>query len=166
MNRDKAVRLGALIVLCALVYYFSFEQGRSFKSPESSQLEQALRAKERIIETLSLEIRELKNQMAACEGSGANGPADSADENESGRLVVRLRSSRLLFENQLLVTCLEIDRQEKKAQIQINLIKEDKLRTETIHLGQGIKFSLAGQNYTLILEQIHSSFVTAQIIRI
>jgi F0F1-type ATP synthase membrane subunit b/b' len=66
VRKDLIIRLIALIVLCGLVYYFSFEQGRSAVSSKTNRLEAALAAKERVIESQALEINRLQKQLEEC----------------------------------------------------------------------------------------------------
>jgi len=166
VRKENIVRIAALIGLCALVYYFSFDQGRRNLEPKIKRLETALEAKERLNQSLALEISRLKEELKKAQTlypSAASEAGWSAEE-ESDRITVRLRSSRILFDQRLVLTCLAIDRTAKQADLQINLIQEEKLIQEKVKLGQGLRFSLNGREFILILDEIHSSFVTTQII--
>ena len=63
LRRDNLVRMLALILLSALVYYFSYSQGRDSVKPQLRLMEDALAAKERIIEKMAAEIKHLKDEL-------------------------------------------------------------------------------------------------------
>ena len=165
MRKDLVIRLIAFVVLCGLVYYFSFEQGRSAAGGKVTRLEAALEAKERVIGQLSLEINRLRKQLANCPEKDAETILSNSEPESDQRITIRLGASRIVFNGRLALTCLEIDRNKKTASLRINLVQEDKLIEESVGLGQGIRFSLSGQDYTLILEQLQSSFVSVQIFK-
>lgn len=165
MRKDLVIRLIAFVVLCGLVYYFSFDQGRSAVGAKVTRLEAALEAKERVIGQQTLEISRLRKLLDKCPEKAAE-TILSNDESESDqRITIRQGASRIVFNGRLALTCLEIDRNKKTASLRINLVQEDKLIEETVGLGQGIRFSLSGQEYTLILDQLQSSFVSVQIFK-
>lgn len=165
MAKDKITRIIALIGLCALVYYFSFDQGRTAQGPRLERLENALKAKERIIENMALEIRDLKEQLAECGASGRAVKTPEGDGKIDSRVTLRLQSSKMMFDQSLVLTCLDIDRGKKKARLQINLVKEDKLLTKDVGLGQSFRFNMSDEEYSMILEQIKSSFITVVFIK-
>ena len=169
MRRDNIIRIIALILLCALVYYFSFDQGQRAMEIKTAKIEESMAAKDRLIESLALEVRNLKRDLAKAESGSSAGQSDSGggmEETGADRITVRLHSSRILFDQRLVLACLEIDTAGKKATLQINLIQEDKLLSQEVMLGQGIRFSLQSRPYTMLLDSIHSSFVTVQIIEL
>ncbi|MBU2548223.1 MAG: hypothetical protein KKB20_07440 [Proteobacteria bacterium] len=164
MRGQNILRIIALIGLCALVYYFSFDNGRRAMEPRVREIEAGLLAKDRIMESMALEVRRLKEQLANCPGGAESAPARE-DAEAAPRVRVQLDASRLIFDNRLLVTCLGIDREKKQARILLNLIDEDTRKAETLELGHGLNFSLAGQNFTMLLEQIQTSSVSLQFVK-
>ena len=165
MRRDNIFRLIALIILCALVYYFSFDQGREAMKPKLARLERALIQKERTIEDLSLEIRRLKEKLEQGNPSDIEQEPAIAPTREGGlKINVRLRASRILYDARLVITCLAADPSQRMTTLQINLVQEGRILTQSIGLGQAIKFRLNGQELTLIVEKIHSSYVSLQIV--
>ncbi|MEW6264735.1 MAG: hypothetical protein AB1641_16810 [Thermodesulfobacteriota bacterium] len=165
MVRDKAFRIAALIGLCALVYYFSFDQGRQSQRERLAGLEQTLKAKERLAEGAAAEIKTLQEKLAKCRNELNPGSATGASEAEAARFNLRRGASRSFLEGRLLVSCLEINPGAKLALMQLNLVKEDKLLTQPLRLGQNLNFTLGGASYALILEQIHPSMITASVVR-
>lgn len=159
MRRDKTVRIIALICLCALVYYFSFDQGRIAQGPKMERLEKTIEAKERVIESMAAEIKSLKEQLENARTERTD-PAKAENGEESLKLTLRLQNSRLLFDERVVLSCLEIDRKNKEAKIQLNLVKEDVLITKTVGLGRSLIFELDKARYSLIVDQIHSSFIS------
>ncbi|MBF0531182.1 MAG: hypothetical protein HQK55_18325, partial [Deltaproteobacteria bacterium] len=164
-DRDKALRLAALIILCALVYYFSFEQGRASQDQAILLLEQKLMSKDQVLENLSAELKQAKTKLAKCQpGAKSETNAGSPDES-GGRITIRTGSSRTLFDGRLVLSCLDINQKDKKAWVQVNLVNQDRVISEAMGLGQSIKFALDEQNYNLVMEQIHAGQVAVQIIK-
>ena len=161
---DKIIRIVALIGLCALVYYFSFEQGRSSQDDRSEHQREVLKAKDRVIQSLALEIKQLKDRLVELEQSGCPEAGAEAEAPGEGRVTIRLNASRIMFDGALVLTCLDIDRTRRMARLQVNLVREDRLVTEGVGLGKSLKFSLQNKAYTLILEQLHSSFVLVKLL--
>ena len=165
MRRDNLIRMMALVALCAMVYYFSFDQGREAMKPTIAEWQDTVAAKNRIIEKMALEVDYLKQELAKAR-AGSPGPGELPDDGGTDRVVLRTGTSRILFEARLVLTCLEIDRDNKTARLQINLVQDGKVLTETIGLGQNVNIGVNGQGYTLILEQIHSSFIVINLVRV
>ena len=164
MRGQNAIRIVALIGLCALVYYFSFDNGRRAMEPQVQNLRAGLAAKDRVLETMAVEVKRLKEELSRC-ASGSGSPAPRADAAPAPRVKVPLNAARLLFDNRLALTCLEIDRDRKEARLLINLLTEERQRIETLGLGRSLNLSLNGQAFTLVLDQLHSSFIMARFIR-
>ena len=165
MRRDNYIRIAALIALCALVYYFSFDQGREAMKPKLAELEGTVAAKNRIIEKMAAEVSYLKEELTKARAS-SQGPEELPDDGAAARVVLRIGTSRILLEARLVLTCLQVDRDNKTTSLQINLVQDGKMRTETLGLGQNVTISVGGQGYTLILEQIHSSFIVVNLVRV
>ena len=161
MRGERLLRMMALIALCAMVWYFSYDQGRMAMKPRVEGLQKALDGKERIIQGLSMEIRMLKEQMA--EERRDNSNPDNGGEDVPDRLTIRQGASRILFDGRVLLTCLSIDRDEKKARLQINLVKDEKLMVEWVPLGQAMRYSLEGRAYAVVVEELHTSMVGLRI---
>ncbi len=164
MLGDKFIRLLALIVLCGLVYYFSYDQGRRNWQPKIERLEQTIQVKDRSLQAMAAEIHALKEDLRQA-GSGA-APSSGPSAEDSERITVRLESSRIMFDRRVVLTCLSIERAAQEALLQVNMLHEDKILLEKVKLGQGLRFSLDGVDYALVLDQIQSSFVTIQLIRL
>ncbi|MFH1091501.1 MAG: hypothetical protein V1742_08015 [Pseudomonadota bacterium] len=165
MRRDNLIRIIAVIGLCALVYYFSFDQGRRDMQPQVESLQKTLALKERTIQAMAVEIQTLKLEVEKLrQGGQRNQLAPSADE-LGAPLTLRRGSSRVLFGDRLVLTCLEIDLVKNQAKVQINLVKENQVLTESIGLGKSFHFSLADQEFAIIVNKVYSSFIMAQIIK-
>ncbi|MBW2090903.1 MAG: hypothetical protein JRI34_02115, partial [Deltaproteobacteria bacterium] len=136
--------------------------------PRVEKLEEALIAKERVIEALALEVRRQKEKVQKLEellpkNRQAAEPGDAAQT--PNRVSIRLGSSRTLLDQRLVVACLEINRDAKNARLQFNFLKENKVESVLIHLGQSVNFSLSGQQFIAILDQIHAASVSLQIMK-
>ena len=166
---ENAPRLIALVVLCGLVYYFSFDQGQIAIKEDVRRLnktieilERQLEAKERVIERLAGEVRELKDKIS--EAKTAPETAPEANE-ENTRLVIQENASRTLLDDRLVVACLEIDPGRKWARLQVNMVKEDVIHTESVGLGQNMRFYMGDRPVVLILEQIDASRVSIRVVK-
>lgn len=165
---DRLIRFSALIILCALVYYFSYDQGRRAVEPEKQKLEESLTAKERVLEALALEVGRLKIKTAALElelskknprpNPEKPGPASAQ------RVVIRLGTARVMLNQRLVVACLEIDRSAKAALIQLNFIKENKIKKAVVRLGQNLAFELSGKKFMFVLDEIRATSITIRFI--
>ena len=173
MRQDKWIRILALIGLCALVYYFSFDQGRQAQNGRVVSLETALAAKEKSAEGMAVEIRSLKTALENCrrsanqaagEGVQAAGGDNADGQADEGRLSLRLGAARTLFENQVTASCLEIDRSGNRAMVQINNLDNQAVVSKWVGLGQALPFNLSGRPMILILEELHPSMITARVI--
>ena len=167
MRGDKIFRIIALIFLCALVYYFSYDQGRRAQKPQVDLINQNLIAKEKLIETLAVEVGRLKEELAAWREN-----TKQKDEIKTGqksikdvtRVVVRLGSSRILFDQQIVVACLDINRDKKEAALQLNFVQEERILPALVKVGQSIHFNLGERKYAMILDELHSNNVVLKII--
>ena len=164
MRRDNLIRMLALIALCTLVYYFSFDQGREAMRPKIAELEDTVAAKNRIIEKMALDVNYLKQELTKARASSTS-PEQLPDDGLTTRVELRIGTSKILFEARLVLTCLQIDHDNKTADLQINLIQDGKILTEHMGLGQNVSINIAGQGYTVILEQIRSTFVVIKLVR-
>lgn len=168
MRGDRILRIIALILLCALVYYFSYDQGKRAYKPRVDALEKALDARERVIEALALEIRRQKEKITRLEKQLAQGNQGTAINKSTKALIrvsIRLGSSRTLLDQRLVVACLEINREAKEAKLQFNFLQEKHIESVFLNLGQSVNFSLSGQEYIAVLDQIQTASVSLRIIK-
>ncbi|MFH1136052.1 MAG: hypothetical protein V1816_08185 [Pseudomonadota bacterium] len=165
LQKDKLVRVLALIVLCALVYYFSFDQGRASTSGKVRQLEKALAAKEQVIASLAGNLDRLKKELEVKEKAGKVFGAGAAADAAEGRFSIRLNSSRMLFGDRAAVACLAISPDGPRATLQFNDLGEGSIKSETLGVGQAVRVEFGDQAFTLILEQIYPSYVSVRILR-
>ena len=165
---DRLVRFTALIVLCALVYYFSYDQGRRSVAPEKQKLEEALTAKEKVLEALALEVGRLKRKTAALELElSRRNPRPNSEQPDPAsvqRMVLRLGTARVMLNQRLVVALLEINRPGKAALIQLNFIKENKIKKAVVRLGRNLAFELSGKKFMFVLDDIRATSVTIRFI--
>ncbi|MBW2624269.1 MAG: hypothetical protein JRD68_15280 [Deltaproteobacteria bacterium] len=167
MRGDRIFRIIALIFLCALVYYFSYDQGRRAQKPQVERINQNLIAKERLIERLAVEVGRLKEELAACkENTNQTDEIKTGQESikDAARVMVRLGSSRILFNQQIVVACLDINRDKKEAALQLNFIQERRILPVLVKVGQSVHFKLGERKYAMILDELRSNNVVLKII--
>ena len=164
LRKENLVRVAALIFLCALVYYFSFDQGRTSESGKIRRLEQTVAAKERVIETLAGEIDRLKKELAKRSAPGTSASLDANADSAEGRFTIRVNTSRMLFDNRAAVACLGIDRDGPQAVLQFNDLRDGTIKTQTMGVGKALGVDFGDQSYTVVLEQIYPSYVSVRVI--
>ncbi len=145
----------ALIVLCALVYYFSYDNGRQDARAEA---ERAQRAAVALAEEQKREILRLENALAQC------APLAPGAQAADSRLPLRVGQSRLVFDNRLVLTLLEVRGTENMAKVQLNFINEEKIQTLNMGSGTSFKFSLGGRDWALLLSTLGQSSANFDII--
>jgi hypothetical protein len=155
VRRDKIVRVLAVIGLSAIVYYFSFEQGRISNQHRIEQLEGLLAKRQARIEALSADMFEMRQELERLREQVEAGPEINGAE--SIGLTVRLGGSRILYDARLVVSCLAISRDRDAARIQVNLIAQGRVIEEEMGLGQSMTFPFDGGSMTVILEGLRPS---------
>lgn len=167
MRGDRIFRIIALILLCTLVYYFSYDQGRRARKPEIEKIQQNLAAKERVIQTLAVEVGRLKRELRRREKSLEQPDQSSAARKrlkEATRVTIRLGTSRILLGQRLVVACLDINRDKREAALQLNFVREERILPVLVKIGQSVYFDLNERKYAMILDDLRSNTVVLKII--
>jgi hypothetical protein len=160
---DRIVRIAALIVLCALVYYFSFDQGRRTLQSKIDRLENEKQSKDRLIENLAMEVRRQKEKTAALEKQlapdGGRQTRTLGPEKSPARFLIRLGASRMLLEQRLAAALIDIDQATKTASLTLNFLRDGKTRSIKVQLGHSLTLSLDGASFTLLAEEVRPNAV-------
>jgi len=161
------VRIIALIGLCALVYYFSFDQGRRSLQVKIARLESEIQSKDRMIEALAMEVRRQKEKTARLEkqiqqSGGTTTPAATPEKPQT-RFLVRLGATRMLFEQRLAVALVDLDRFSKTATLKLNYIESRRTQTVKVQVGQSLPLSLDGASFTLLVEELQPNAVVLRV---
>jgi SMC interacting uncharacterized protein involved in chromosome segregation len=134
--------------------------------PKVKQLEETVAAKERVIQSLAADINHLRKELDKAKSSPkVESPSDSDVQEATDRVQLRLDSSRSFFGGRVRVTCLAIDRNNKEATLQINLVSEGKLTSESVKLGQSLNFSMGDSKFAFVFEEMHPSQITGRIVK-
>ncbi|MDR0881092.1 MAG: hypothetical protein LBP55_00895 [Candidatus Adiutrix sp.] len=133
---DKLWRSAALIVLCGLVYYFSYDHGR-----------QSIR-QEAVRETTNQRQEIFRLQSALLECTRLAAEAAGPPQNP---LNLRAGQSRIIFSGRLVVTLLQVENTARRARVQLNFIEAGRLISEELPLGGSLRFSLGGHDWTLVV---------------
>lgn len=152
---DKFWRGLALILLCGLVYYLSYDNGRKDARAEMESLRRQAVA---MAEDQRQEIMRLQGELANC------GPRGAGDQSLWNRLPLRTGQSRIIFNNRLVLTLLKVENADNRALVQLNFIEEERLATEEMGAGTSLKFSLNGQEWALVLSTLAQSSANFDII--
>jgi hypothetical protein len=173
---DKIWRGVALVILCALVYYFSYDQGRdavrnnydAFKQEASRELE----AQSREIMRLSAALAECSREKPPAQAAAGAAPppppspAETAPPAAVERLLLRSGQSKIIFDGQLVVTLLQVAGTENRALIQLNFLEEERLVTENLATGGSLKFTLDNRNWALVASSMSVSSATLNLVEL
>ncbi len=165
---DKIWRGAALIILCGLVYYFSYDHGReAMRQDYDSLREEAGRE----LESQKREIMRLAAALAACtreasQASAPPAPAPAAPPAQAERLVLRSGQSKIIFDGQLVVTLLQVAGTENRVLLQLNFLEEERLITESLAAGGSLKFTLDNRKWALVPSSMTISSATLNLIEL
>ncbi len=155
---DKIWRGAALVVLCGLVYYLSYDHGRQSVLPQLEKLR--LEA----VATAEAQRREILRLTAALADCGEKAPASEAAPLD--RVSLKVNQSRILFNGQLVVTLITVESTENKAVVQLNFINEERLVTEILAAGGSCKFTLEKRNWALVLSALSLSTANLNLVEL
>lgn len=169
---DKIWRGIALLILCGLVYYFSYDQGRdamrgnyeALKAESTRELEAQSREIMRLTAALVGCARETPAPAAAPPPPPP--PAESAPPAAVERLTLRSGQSKILFDSQLVVTLLQVAGTENRALIQLNFLEEERLFTENLATGGSMKFTLDERSWALVATSMSGSSVVINLVEL
>ncbi len=133
------------MLLCGLVYFFSYDHGRRSISPqfENYKIEAAA-----LLNDQRLEILNLHAALAGCQ---AQVTPDSAS---ADRLALRINQSRLLFNGRVVLTLLRVDSADSKALVQLNFIEEGCLVQEELQAGGSLRFTQDGSSWAVVVSSL------------
>jgi hypothetical protein len=170
---DKIWRGIALVILCALVYYFSYDQGRDAARNDYDSLKQEA---SRELEAQSREIRRLSSALAECARekppaapaavAAPPPPAEEAPPSPVERLLLRSSQSKIIFDGQLVVTLLQVAGTENRALLQLNFLEEERLVTENLATGGSLKFTLDERSWALVASSMSISSATLNLVEL
>lgn len=163
MRGERLVRIAALIVLCALVYYFSYDQARRNAQSKIDRIENEKRSKDRLIESLAMEVRRQKERTADLEKQlapdGGRQTRTPGTETGPDRFLIRLGASRMLLEQRLAAVLTDVDLPSKTASIKLTFLESGKTRSVRVQVGQALTLSLDGGSFTLLAEEVRPNAV-------
>ncbi len=131
------------------------------------EIQQNLAAKDRVIQTLAVEVGRLKRELQGREKRLEQPDQPSVARNhlkEAIRVTIRLGASRILLDQRLVVACLDITRDKRQAALQLNFVREERILPVLVKIGQSVHFDLNERKYAMILEDLRSNAVVLKII--
>jgi len=155
---DKFWRSAALVVLCALVYYFSYDQGRQ---AAEMQLQTDIKQSIAELDNQRREIVRLQAALSECGRNASTGETPSLD-----RIPLRVNQSRILFGGRLVVTLLKVDSGENKARIQLNFIEQERLVAEDLMAGGSLRFTMNEQNWAMVVSALSISTANLNLVEL
>ena len=156
---DKVWRSAALIVLCGLVYFFSYEQGRQSLKPSLEKLEAYRQEAGLELTNQRREILRLQAALADCDIQNSQTP--SLD-----RIPLKVNQSRILFGGRLVLTLLKVESSESRAVVQLNFIEEERLVTQELAAGGSLRFSLDGRSWAVVISSLSLSTANLNLVEL
>ncbi|MDR1043558.1 MAG: hypothetical protein LBP33_00345 [Candidatus Adiutrix sp.] len=156
---DKIWRSAALIVLCGLVYFFSYDHGRQSLKPPLERLEAYRQEASLELENQRREILRLQAALAECDVQ--NDLAPSLD-----RIPLKVNQSRILFGGRLVLTLLKVDSAESRAAVQLNFIEEERLVTRELAAGGSLRFALDGRDWAVVISALSLSTANLNLVEL
>jgi hypothetical protein len=142
LSRNRRWRGVLLVVLCALVYYLSFDHGRESQRPRMEEQERRFREEN---SRLMDDFRRLEARLASCLAP----PAEA--QTSVGRIALKANQSRTLFEGRLILSVLTIDSEAGRALVQLNFVRENRQQAEELAAGGSLGFSLGGRDWAVVV---------------
>ena len=158
---EKFWRTGALILLCGLVYYFSYDHGRQ---EVEARIESVRREAAAEMEIQRQEILRLQKLTAECRNGGGENAAAPSGLIE--RIPLRVNQSRIVFDGRLVITLLKVENIEGKALVQLNNIVEEKISAQEIMAGGAWRFHFDGRPWALVLSGLSMSSVSLNLMEL
>lgn len=160
MRGERIIRIIALLGLCALVYYFSFDQGQKYEQARNKKLKYTLEVRENFLEKMSMELGEEKAKVRSLKAKLAAQPEVETVTEDKERVTLRVGTARIILTNKLVVALISMDRTKQSAYLRINFLRDDTDKTVELLLGQSLAIDLDGIKYKIILDQIIANSVS------
>jgi hypothetical protein len=119
------------------------------------------------LEGLAQELRKAKARLDECQNASPQEPPPDPSSAGQGdvRINIRNKATRTLFDGRVVIACLEIDPDRRKALIQINKVGEGAPVRREMVLGHSLPLIMGDVGYALILERVQASFITLQVVQ-
>ncbi|MDR2460879.1 MAG: hypothetical protein LBE38_08880 [Deltaproteobacteria bacterium] len=179
---DRIWRLVALFVLCGLVYYFSFDNGRQTSKAQmqrlmadNDSLRTQLELQSKEIDDLRRQRNQFQEELARSESAayeaqeppeaspGASAiDAQSTGENalEITRLQLRSDENKLILDSQVLLSLGNIDIADESVLVRIHYLDTDRRETRTMEGGDSFMITRGEASYRLILDKLTGTLAT------
>ncbi|MDR1921502.1 MAG: hypothetical protein LBS31_07150 [Candidatus Adiutrix sp.] len=156
---DKLWRTAALMMLCGLVYFFSYDHGRQALRPQLEALQKKAGLE---LENQRLEILRLRAALNECQtgGASARGPQPL------DRVSLRTGHSEILFDGRLVLTLLRVENTENRILVQLNFLEEGRLVSEMLGAGGSLKFQMDGRNWALVVSALQLASANFSVIEL
>jgi hypothetical protein len=161
---DRLIRIIALLLLCGLVWYFSYDQGRSTAKKRVYRLEAENISLREQIALLEKDIEILKQgQLPGAPPKPADPPASthepgsSSDDQSKGRLTVKLSENKTAFGGKVIVSLVELNSIDQEALVRLHFTDSNNRQATIMNPGDIFEFELEGQPHKLYLDQIKGS---------
>ncbi len=159
---DKIWRSAALLLLCVLVYHFSYDQGRQ---SSAIRLEALRREAETEAQVQRREILRLRAALAECDRKKA-APAAAPETPPLDRIPLKTNQSRILFGGRLVITLLAVESADNRASVQLNFIDEERLLAAELAAGGSLKFTLDGRPWAVVVSALGLSTATLNLVEL
>ncbi|MDR2368791.1 MAG: hypothetical protein LBF58_11940 [Deltaproteobacteria bacterium] len=170
---ERLVRVGALFLLCGLVWYFSYDHGRSDSSTVADKLELeniSLREKLVLAEAELVAAKESLAAMEAAMGAAAGGET-AGEDGQAGqdgaaapvvaaareRVTLREKQNVAAFGGEAILSLVSLDIIDQEVTLRIERVKGRQREAHVMGPGDSVEFDLGGQPHSLYLDQIRGN---------
>ncbi|MDR2141874.1 MAG: hypothetical protein LBR11_08825 [Deltaproteobacteria bacterium] len=158
---DRFWRLGAIFVLCFLVFYFSYDHGRA---SIRGRLEREMAENQALRTQLALLEREMELRPSPCVGgaeaaskAAAESAAESARPPGPVKFTTRVGEDRAFFGGRLILTVVEVNNLDREVTARLHYKDSAHRETTLVQVGQALVVNIDGQRQRFFLDQLKGS---------
>jgi len=153
---DRFWRSLALLVLCGLVFYFSYDLGRKSIQP---RLDRLSREAGEELANQRREIFRLQSALAECS-------TQVMEQAPLDRIPLKVNQSKILFGGRLVVTLLKVESSNNLAVVLLNFIDESRLITQELVAGGSLRFTLDDRHWAVVVSALSLSTATLNLVEL
>jgi hypothetical protein len=148
---DRFWRLSAIFALCLLVYYFSYDHGRS---SAKARLDREMAENQSLRLQLALRDQEIENFKVAC--SRLEPRSVEPDKKKPGpvNFLARVGEKKVFFGDRLILTVVDINNLDREAVVRLHFVEAAQRETTLVKVGESLSVNMDGQESQFFLDQL------------
>jgi hypothetical protein len=153
---DRFWRVVALFALCFLVYYFSYDHGRS---SAKARLEREIAENKALRVQLGLQSQEIEDLKKSLFNAGkeTGERADPANAPEPIKFAARVAEDKRFFDGRLVLTVVEVNNLDREIAVRLHFVDTAYRETTLIKVGQPLIFVMDDRENRFFLDQLKGS---------